>query len=856
MRNIRRFISEKYTHRAIALMLALLFIAASAVGGTMAWQSMSQQALNVATATQPWQYGEPSDGDLTVEKVVVNYDGTPLTEQQQNQQFRFTVLFYDEVDENDSPIPVAGDFDFYIYPYEGEYPVIQTASNPVTFYLRHGELAIFTELPGGLRYLVTEVVPEDFDVSSEGHMGVIGVGTNHAVFTNTYNPAEPPPTDTSFIVRKLLTGDVPEDRRGDDFYFVVAIPAFGGYPNREWRINIQAGNHADIDGDPVWIEGETQWTFENLPIGALVLVREVNMPDGFVLYNVQNGFVSLTEETIVSYFTNRFVERDCCDCDHDCDPCDCDHNCEPCDCDCDHNCDCEPGGCDCEPSGGCDCEPCTCTPCNCEPCDCDCQPGGCCDCDCEPGNCTCEHCDCDCNCEPCTCDPCACEPCDCPIIVPMPSVAINKTANPLLVVAGDTVIYTLHVTNIGTVPLTDLVVTDILPNGMVNPHNLILPTAATGGFTGNVLRVELATLAPTVSMTITFMATVAEGTEPGSITNTARVESDEHDLSEEDSAMVTVTEIPVFSPYHNAFIIGRPTGNVYPSDNIIRAEVVTIFFRLLSDEFRTEMWRQDNPFSDVGLNQWYNNAISTMTNAGIVQGLPNGTFAPRQAITRAEVAAIVARFFDENYNGPLRFTDIAGHWAEEYINRLASYGWVVGSGDGTFRPNQLMTRAEVAALVNRMLNRVPGSLESLLPGRIHWPDKTNTNAWYYLYMQEATHSTEHERLPNGYVRWTEILPHLRWYLLERPNSRPNDIRVSRNRGLVVGQAQTEYYQVDSVEYNQENSQENSVEHYQADSTEYYQADSTEYSQENSTEYYQTEEDSMEYYQGNSESYQP
>jgi hypothetical protein len=234
-----------------------------------------------------------------------------------------------------------------------------------------------------------------------------------------------------------------------------------------------------------------------------------------------------------------------------------------------------------------------------------------------------------------------------------------------------------------------------------------------------------------------------------------------------------------FSPYHNSFIIGRPSGNIYPRDNMTRAEVTTVFFRLLSDDFRAQMWNQQNPFPDVNGTDWFNNAVSTMANAGVVQGRPDGTFQPNQPITRAEVAAITARFFNETSRNPGAFIDTAGHWAEGYIDLLADFGWVQGSGDGIFRPNDPVTRAEVAAIVNRMLNRVPESIDSLLDGRTLWPDKANQGAWYYLYLQESSHSTEFERLSNGYLNWTDLLSHIEWQLLELPDSRPGDVRTSR-----------------------------------------------------------------------------
>jgi len=248
-----------------------------------------------------------------------------------------------------------------------------------------------------------------------------------------------------------------------------------------------------------------------------------------------------------------------------------------------------------------------------------------------------------------------------------------------------------------------------------------------------------------------------------------------------------------FSQYHNAFLVGRPDGTIRPQANITRAEMATIVFRLLDDDFRNVVWTQQNPFGDVNINNWFNNAVSTMTNADVLRGTPDGAFRPNAAITRAEFAAVLARFFEENgYEQNNVFADTAGHWAEEYINRLASFGWVQGSGNGTFNPDELITRAEAAAMVNRMLDRVLASTDDLLEGRTRWPDKTNTNAWYYLYLQEATHSTEFERVDERLI-WVEILSHLDWTILERPDSRSGDLVTSRgNIGLTAVDADDDY----------------------------------------------------------------
>ena len=231
--------------------------------------------------------------------------------------------------------------------------------------------------------------------------------------------------------------------------------------------------------------------------------------------------------------------------------------------------------------------------------------------------------------------------------------------------------------------------------------------------------------------------------------------------------------IEVFSPRHDAFIVGFPDGTVRPEAPITRAQAATIFFRLLSDEFRAENWSQGNPFDDVGGNAWFNNAISTLHNAGIINGSGDGTvFRPNDAITRAEFAAMTARFFEWEGHADTDLADVSGTWAERYIGQLSSVGWVQGDADGAFNPDEFLTRAQASAIINRMLDRTLDSTDGLLSGRTRWPDKTNMNAWYYLYLQEATHSTEFERLENGNLAWTEILPHLDWSVLERPSSQP------------------------------------------------------------------------------------
>jgi hypothetical protein len=230
------------------------------------------------------------------------------------------------------------------------------------------------------------------------------------------------------------------------------------------------------------------------------------------------------------------------------------------------------------------------------------------------------------------------------------------------------------------------------------------------------------------------------------------------------------------APFHHAYIIGYPDGYVRPANNITRAEVATIFFRLISDDYRANIWNQSNPFPDVILQNWFNNAVSTLTGVDYLQGYPDGYFRPNQSMTRAEFSALIVRMIGSTHDANatlIGFSDTAGHWAENYINIAQNLGWVQGYGDGTFRPNQLITRAEVAALVNRALNRLPENAGDLLESMTIWPDNMNVNTWYYLYIQEATNSHYHEIKANDtHEMWIDLDDPREWGMLERPSSSP------------------------------------------------------------------------------------
>ena len=232
---------------------------------------------------------------------------------------------------------------------------------------------------------------------------------------------------------------------------------------------------------------------------------------------------------------------------------------------------------------------------------------------------------------------------------------------------------------------------------------------------------------------------------------------------------------------HYAFMIGfAEDGTIRPHANITRAEVATIFFRLITDEYRASVWTQTNSFADVQLDRWFNNAISTMENSGLFAGMPLGeNFGPNQAATRAEFAAMVVNYLGLGHyrsTGGNAFTDIEGHWASDAINVAYLQGWINGFGDGTFRPDELITRAQVAALVNRALGRLPETADDLLEGMVMWPDNMNPNAWYFLYIQEATNSHYHVKKEDGiHETWTHLIDPRNWRSLERPYSRPYNI---------------------------------------------------------------------------------
>ena len=249
---------------------------------------------------------------------------------------------------------------------------------------------------------------------------------------------------------------------------------------------------------------------------------------------------------------------------------------------------------------------------------------------------------------------------------------------------------------------------------------------------------------------------------------------------------------------HYGYIIGYPvdyyTGQpttdqtkkpVRPEGKITRAEVATIYFRMLTDESRTKFWSQSNSYSDVKAGDWFNNAVSTLSNAGIIAGYEDGSFRPNGYITRAEFATIAARFFDVTYSGKDLFPDISGHWAKDYINQAANKGFVNGYEDGTFKPDRNITRAEAVTLVNRTLDRHPDK-NHFTKDMLVWPDNMDQTKWYYADMQEATNSHTYQMKENSdktkYENWTKTLPIRNWEALEKAWSNANS---SQGNGNVV-----------------------------------------------------------------------
>ena len=212
---------------------------------------------------------------------------------------------------------------------------------------------------------------------------------------------------------------------------------------------------------------------------------------------------------------------------------------------------------------------------------------------------------------------------------------------------------------------------------------------------------------------------------------------------------------------HYAYIKGYPNGSFKPNATITRAEAASIFYRLLTDTTRKTYTTTYNTFKDVPAKAWYNTAVSTMAKLGIVNGDANGYFRPSDPITRAEIAAMIARC-DGSYYGSsyTNFSDVKGHWASSYIARAYELGWINGYGT-TYAPDKYISRAETVAILNRVLNRAPQYTSDLLSGRNTFSD-VSTASWYYLDVEEAANSHTYTRKTSGYEYWNKLIADPSW----------------------------------------------------------------------------------------------
>ena len=219
---------------------------------------------------------------------------------------------------------------------------------------------------------------------------------------------------------------------------------------------------------------------------------------------------------------------------------------------------------------------------------------------------------------------------------------------------------------------------------------------------------------------------------------------------------------------HYAYVVGYPDGMVYPQKNITRAEVATIFFRLLEDETREANMTKSNGYNDMKDGAWYTCAVSTLSKMGIIKGYEDGSFKPDASISRAEFAAIAARFDPDGDTTPATFSDVSSHWAKDEISIAANHGWIKGYEDGSFKPDQKITRAETMTLVNRVLKRLPETKDDLHKDMKTWPDNQNESAWFYLAVQEATNSHYQNLKKDGtHEKWESMRETRDWAALEK-----------------------------------------------------------------------------------------
>lgn len=369
-----------------------------------------------------------------------------------------------------------------------------------------------------------------------------------------------------------------------------------------------------------------------------------------------------------------------------------------------------------------------------------------------------------------------------------PGISVTKNVSDRTPDVGDTITYYINVENTGNTVIDEFTVKDSMwEYGM--PIYVDGEPAYVNS--DDAYTVKTADLEPGGSITISYTYSVRYADEGDRITNYVTVTTPGDGPSDNDYVIIDVDDITPIVPDpdddddddtvyvpnwlnttdHFAYLIGYEDGEIKPENNITRAEVATIFFRLLTDDARARFWSSENDYTDVATDSWYNNAISTLSNMGIINGYDDGSFQPNASITRAEFTAIATRFFDYTAEYDGAFNDVAsGSWYADYVQTAVDMGLVDGYPDGGFHPNSYITRAEAVTIVNRVLNRVPHE-DYLLSTRVMntWPDNVY-GAWYYADMQEATNSHDYDwiRVSGERVEeWTEKLPERDWAALEQ-----------------------------------------------------------------------------------------
>ena len=239
-----------------------------------------------------------------------------------------------------------------------------------------------------------------------------------------------------------------------------------------------------------------------------------------------------------------------------------------------------------------------------------------------------------------------------------------------------------------------------------------------------------------------------------------------HDLNPEDPLPTLLAGLWLNTNDHYSYLIGYADGTVRPNGKITRAEVATIFFRLLDDDTRAKYWSSKNDFSDVSADKWYNNAVSTLSNMGVIGGYADGTFRPDAPISRAEFAKIAVSFTQNNGSAVYNyFTDVkTTDWFAPYVTAAKDAGLIEGYSDGSFKPESKITRAEACAIVNRTLGRKPSKAHMKISDRIDWPDVQTTD-WFYEAIMEATNSHTYQ-MGKRVETWNDKLPQRDWAALE------------------------------------------------------------------------------------------